>query len=235
MSQIDNQANLDEERQLLDLLKEYPMPEATAGFYDQALVRAASEGTRRQRNRWVMTGFGSAIAAGVVLAFLGGTFFNAPGIPLEELSVEQWRAVVDINLTGAFFCTQAAFRIMKDQDPRGGRIINNGSISAHVPRPDTAPYTATKHAITGLTRSTSLDGRKYDIACGQIDIGNAATEMTERMVDGVPQADGSLAVEPRMDVTEVGRAVAFMASQPPASNVQFVTIMATKMPFIGLG
>ncbi len=160
---------------------------------------------------------------------------NAPGIPLEELSVDEWRAVIDINLTGAFFCTQEAFRVMKDQDPRGGRIINNGSISAQVPRPHSAPYTATKHAITGLTRSTSLDGRKYDIACGQIDIGNAATEMTERMVDGVPQADGSLAVEPRMDVTEVGRAVAFMASQPPASNVQFVTIMATKMPFIGRG
>ena len=160
---------------------------------------------------------------------------NAPGVPLEELSAEQWRAVIDINLTGAFFCTQEAFRVMKDQDPRGGRIINNGSISAHVPRPHSAPYTATKHAITGLTRSTSLDGRKYDIACGQIDIGNAATEMTERMTAGVPQADGSLGVEPRMDVTEVGRAVAFMASQPPASNVQFVTIMATKMPFIGRG
>ncbi len=160
---------------------------------------------------------------------------NAPGIPLEELSVEQWRAVVDVNLTGAFFCTQEAFRIMKDQDPRGGRIINNGSISAHVPRPHSAPYTATKHAITGLTRSTSLDGRKYDIACGQIDIGNAATEMTQRMAEGVPQADGSLAVEPRMDVNEVGRAVAFMASQPLDSNVQFMTIMATKMPFIGRG
>ena len=160
---------------------------------------------------------------------------NAPGIPLEELSVEQWRAVVDINLSGVFFCTQEAFRIMKDQDPRGGRIINNGSISAQVPRPNSAPYTATKHAITGLTRSTSLDGRKHDIACGQIDIGNAATEMTERMAGGVPQADGSLAIEPRMDVNEVGRAVAFMASQPPDSNVQFVTIMATKMPFIGRG
>ena len=160
---------------------------------------------------------------------------NAPGIPLEELSVAQWRAVVDINLTGAFLCTQEAFRVMKDQDPRGGRIINNGSISAQVPRPHSAPYTATKHAITGLTRSTSLDGRKYDIACGQIDIGNAVTAMTERMVDGVPQADGSLAVEPRMDVNEVGRAVAFMASQPLDSNVQFMTIMATKMPFIGRG
>ena len=139
------------------------------------------------------------------------------------------------NLSGAFYCTQEAFKIMKVQDPRGGRIINNGSISAHVPRPHYAPYTATKHAITGLTRSTSLDGRKYDIACGQIDIGNAATEMTERMTAGVPQADGSMAVEPRMDVNEVGRTVAFMASQPPASNVQFVTIMATKMPFIGRG
>jgi NAD(P)-dependent dehydrogenase (short-subunit alcohol dehydrogenase family) len=160
---------------------------------------------------------------------------NAPGIPLEELGVEQWRAVIDINLNGAFFCTQEAFRIMKDQEPRGGRIINNGSISAHVPRPHSAPYTASKHAITGLTRSTSLDGRKYDIACGQIDIGNAATEMTERMTEGVPQADGTLAVEPRMDVAQVGRAVAFMASQPLDSNVQFMTIMATKMPFIGRG
>ncbi len=160
---------------------------------------------------------------------------GAPAMPLEELGVEQWRAVVDINLNGAFFCTQEAFRIMKDQDPRGGRIINNGSISAQVPRPHSAPYTATKHAITGLTRSTSLDGRKYDIACGQIDIGNAATEMTERMAEGVPQADGSIAVEPRMDVNEVGRAVAFMASQPLDSNVQFITIMATKMPFIGRG
>jgi NAD(P)-dependent dehydrogenase (short-subunit alcohol dehydrogenase family) len=160
---------------------------------------------------------------------------NAPGIPLEELGVEQWRAVIDINLNGAFFCTQEAFRIMKDQEPRGGRIINNGSISAHVPRPHSAPYTASKHAITGLTRSTSLDGRKYDIACGQIDIGNAATEMTERMTEGVPQADGALAVEPRMDVAQVGRAVAFMASQPLDSNVQFMTIMATKMPFIGRG
>jgi len=142
---------------------------------------------------------------------------------------------VDVNLTGVFLCTREAFRAMKGQTPQGGRIINNGSISAHVPRPHSGPYTATKHAITGLTRSTSLDGRKYDIACGQVDIGNAATEMTERMTGGVPQADGSMAVEPRMDVNEVGRTVAFMASQPPASNVQFVTIMATKMPFIGRG
>ena len=160
---------------------------------------------------------------------------NAPGIPLEDLSYEQWTAVVDINLTGAFLCTQEAFKLMKGQDPRGGRIINNGSISAHVPRPDSAPYTATKHAITGLTKSTALDGRKYDIACGQIDIGNAATPMTERMAEGVPQADGSVAVEPTMDAADVGRAVAFMASLPLDSNVQFLTVMATKMPFIGRG
>jgi NAD(P)-dependent dehydrogenase (short-subunit alcohol dehydrogenase family) len=160
---------------------------------------------------------------------------NAPGIPLEELSYEQWSAVVDINLTGAFLCTQEAFKLMKAQDPRGGRIINNGSISAHAPRPHSAPYTATKHAITGLTKSTALDGRKYDIACGQIDIGNAATPMTERMAEGVPQADGSVAVEPTMDAADVGRAVAFMASLPLDSNVQVMTVMATKMPFIGRG
>jgi len=160
---------------------------------------------------------------------------NAPSIPLEDLSYEQWTAVVDINLTGAFLCTQEAFKLMKAQDPRGGRIINNGSISAHAPRPGSAPYTATKHAITGLTKSTALDGRKYDIACGQIDIGNAATPMTERMAEGVPQADGSVAVEPTMDAADVGRAVAFMASLPLDSNVQVMTVMATKMPFIGRG
>jgi len=160
---------------------------------------------------------------------------GAPPVPLEDLSIEQWRRVVDINLTGAFLCTQAAFRLMKAQDPRGGRIINNGSISAHVPRPRSVAYTATKHAITGLTRSTSLDGRKYDIACGQIDIGNAATDMTERMKAGVLQADGSTQPEPRMDVEHVARTVVFMASLPLESNVQFVTVMATKMPFIGRG
>ncbi len=160
---------------------------------------------------------------------------NAPGIPLEDLSYEQWTAVVDVNLTGAFLCTQEAFKLMKAQEPRGGRIINNGSISAHVPRPHSAPYTATKHAITGLTKSTALDGRKYDIACGQIDIGNAATPMTQRMAEGVPQADGSVAVEPTMDAADVGRAVAFMASLPLDSNVQVMTVMATKMPFIGRG
>ena len=160
---------------------------------------------------------------------------NAPGIPLEELGYEKWKAVVDINLTGAFLCTQEAFKLMKSQDPRGGRIINNGSISAHAPRPNSAPYTATKHAITGLTKSTSLDGRKYDIACGQIDIGNAATELTARMAKGVPQADGSIAVEPLMDVNHVANAVLYMAGLPLDANVQFMTVMATKMPFVGRG
>jgi NAD(P)-dependent dehydrogenase (short-subunit alcohol dehydrogenase family) len=157
------------------------------------------------------------------------------GVMLEDLSVEQWKAVVDTNLTGAFLCTQEAIRIMKAQDPRGGRIINNGSISAHAPRPNSAPYTATKHAITGLTKSTALDGRKYDIACGQIDIGNARTDLASRMAKGVPQANGAIAVEPLMEVEEVGRAVLYMAGLPLDTNVQFMTLMATKMPFIGRG
>ncbi|MGE5866220.1 MAG: SDR family oxidoreductase [Rhizobacter sp.] len=160
---------------------------------------------------------------------------GAPAVPLDELSFAQWKQVVDVNLTGAFLCTQHAFRIMKRQSPRGGRIINNGSISAHAPRPNTAPYTATKHAITGLTRSTSLDGRAHDIACGQIDIGNAATEMTERMAAGILQANGQVAVEPRMDVRHVADAVVQMAALPLEANVQFMTIMATKMPYIGRG
>jgi NAD(P)-dependent dehydrogenase (short-subunit alcohol dehydrogenase family) len=160
---------------------------------------------------------------------------GAPAVPLEELTLEQWQAVVDVNLTGSFLCTQEAFRAMKSQDPMGGRIINNGSISAQTPRPNSSPYTATKHAITGLTKSTSLDGRKYNIACGQIDIGNAATEMTARMADGVPQADGSIAVEPRMDVNDVAKAVAYMASLPLESNVLTMTVMATKMPLVGRG
>jgi len=160
---------------------------------------------------------------------------GAPGVNLEELSVEQWRTVVDINLSGVFFCIQEAFRLMKDQDPRGGRIINNGSISAHAPRPNSAPYTATKHAITGLTKSASLDGRKYDIACGQIDIGNAATPLASRMAKGVPQANGTIAVEPLMDVEHVASAVCYMASLPLEANVQFLTVMATKMPFVGRG
>jgi NAD(P)-dependent dehydrogenase (short-subunit alcohol dehydrogenase family) len=160
---------------------------------------------------------------------------GAPAINLEELTVEQWKSVVDINLTGSFLCTQQAFRIMKDQSPRGGRIINNGSISAHAPRPNSVPYTSTKHAITGLTKSTSLDGRKYDIACGQIDIGNALTELAARMTQGVPQANGSIAVEPVMDVQHVADAVVHMASLPLAANIQFLTVMATKMPFVGRG
>ena len=166
--------------------------------------------------------------------------FNNAGISgfganLEDLPFEVWQAVVDTNLTGPFLCTQEAFRIMKAQTPRGGRIINNGSISADRPRPNSAPYTATKHAITGLTKSTSLDGRKYDIACGQIDIGNVATEMTAQMRGGVPQADGSLAAEPTFGLGDLGRAVIFMAGLPLDANVQFMTIMATKMPYIGRG
>jgi NAD(P)-dependent dehydrogenase (short-subunit alcohol dehydrogenase family) len=160
---------------------------------------------------------------------------GAPPINLEDLTVEQWKNVVDINLTGVFLCTQEAFRLMKSQDPRGGRIINNGSISAHAPRPNSAPYTSTKHAITGLTKSTSLDGRKYDIACGQIDIGNAHTEMAARMATGVPQANGSIAIEPLMDVAHVASSVLYMASLPLDANVQFMTVMATKMPFVGRG
>jgi NAD(P)-dependent dehydrogenase (short-subunit alcohol dehydrogenase family) len=160
---------------------------------------------------------------------------GAPPVPLEELTFEQWRRVVDVNLTGAFLCTQAAFRLMKEQTPRGGRIINNGSISAHTPRPNSAPYTATKHAITGLTKSTALDGRAYDIACGQIDIGNAETPMTARMKAGVVQANGSILAEPTMDVENVARAVVFMAGLPLDANVLFLTVMATKMPFVGRG
>jgi NAD(P)-dependent dehydrogenase (short-subunit alcohol dehydrogenase family) len=160
---------------------------------------------------------------------------NAPGIPLEDLTVEQWRNVVDINLSGMFYCIQEAFRSMKAQAPRGGRIINNGSISAHAPRPNSIAYTATKHAVTGLTKTAALDGRKYDIAVGQIDIGNAATEMAARMAKGVTQADGEIRVEPLMDVNHVGDAILHMANLPAATNVQFMTIMATKMPFVGRG
>lgn len=160
---------------------------------------------------------------------------STPGILLEDLTYEQWRTVIDTNLTGAFLCTQEAFKIMKKQKPRGGRIINNGSISAYSPRPNSAPYTASKHAISGLTKSTSLDGRKYDIACGQIDIGNAATELTEKMQHGVPQANGTTAVEPTIDPDIVARAVVYMAGLPLDANVQFMTVMATKMPFVGRG
>jgi len=165
--------------------------------------------------------------------------FNNAGLgaaaPIEELPFERWKAVVDTNLTGSFLCTQEAFKIMKDQQPMGGRIINNGSVSAHAPRPNSVAYTSTKHAITGLTKSTSLDGRKYDISCGQIDIGNAGTELTAKMARGVPQANGQVMVEPTMDVQNVARAVVFMATVTPEANVQFLTVMATKMPFVGRG
>ena len=160
---------------------------------------------------------------------------GAPAVPLEDLTLEQWQTVVEINLTGTFLCTQEAFRMMKAQSPPGGRIINNGSISAQAPRPNSAPYTATKHAITGLTKATSLDGRQYGIACGQIDIGNAATEMTAPMAKGVPQANGSIEAEPTMDVDNVARAIVYMAGLPLDANVQFMTVMATKMPFVGRG
>jgi NAD(P)-dependent dehydrogenase (short-subunit alcohol dehydrogenase family) len=160
---------------------------------------------------------------------------NIPPTPIEDLEVEDWRSVIDTNLTGMFLCIRAAFRVMRDQQPRGGRIINNGSISAHMPRPHTVAYTAAKHAVTGLTRSTALDGRRYDIACGQVDIGNTATFMTSAMTDGVPQADGSLAPEPTFDVQHVVRAVLYMASLPLDANVLFMTVMATKMPYVGRG
>ena len=192
-----------------------------ADVSDPASVRAAFEAVRATFGR--------------LDVLFNNAGVNAPGINLEDLTFEQWKSVVDINLTGAFLCTQEAFRIMKAQSPRGGRIINNGSISAHAPRPNSAPYTSTKHAITGLTKSTALDGRKYDIACGQIDIGNADTEMAQRMKSGVAQANGEIAVEAMMDPADVGRAVAFMATLPPDANVQFMTIMATKMPFVGRG
>ena len=180
--------------------------------------------------------FGAATAAfGRVDVLFNNAGTGAPPVPLEDLEFDAWRRVVDVNLTGAFLCTREAFRVMKAQDPRGGRIINNGSISAYTPRPNSAPYTATKHAISGLTKSTALDGRKYDIACGQIDIGNAGTEMTARMKDGIVQASGSLAVEPTFDVEHVARAVVYMASLPLDANVLFMTVMATKMPYVGRG
>ena len=207
---------------------------------------AASAGEMRARALVVPTDITDPSAVEALFARTKATFgrldllFNnagrgAPPVPLEELSLAQWQSVVDVNVTGAFLCTQHAFRLMKDQQPRGGRIINNGSISAHAPRPNSAPYTATKHAITGLTKATSLDGRSYDIACGQIDIGNAATSLTARMAGGVVQADGRLAVEPTMDVADVARAVVYMASLSLDANVQFMTVMATKMPFVGRG
>ena len=184
----------------------------------------------------VKTLFEKTVAAfGRVDVIFNNAGIGAPAVMLEDITIEQWKAVVDTNLSGAFYCTQEAFRVMKAQTPRGGRIINNGSISAYAPRPNSAPYTSTKHAISGLTKTTSLDGRKYDIACSQIDIGNAATEMTERMAKGVMQANGEMAIEPRMDVQHVADAIVHMSSLPLEANVQFMTIMATKMPFVGRG
>lgn len=217
-----------------------------AGRREEPLKATAQEAAAGSRALAVPTDVGDPASVRALFARTKEVFgrldvlFNnagtgAPPVLLEDLTYEQWKSVVDVNLTGAFLCTQEAFRIMKDQNPRGGRIINNGSISAQVPRPNSAPYTATKHAITGLTRSTSLDGRKYDIACGQIDIGNAATHMTERMNAGVPQANGTMMVEPRMNVDHVAQAVLYMASLPLDANVQFMTVMATKMPYIGRG
>jgi len=217
-----------------------------AGRRKDALEATAAADKSKSRSLVVPTDVADPASVKALFAKTKATFgrldllFNnagtgAPPVPLEELTYEQWKTVVDANLTGSFLCTQEAFRIMKGQQPQGGRIINNGSISAHAPRPNSAPYTATKHAITGLTKSTALDGRKYDIACGQIDIGNAATEMTARMKNGVPQPNGTIAVEPTMDVAHVASAVVYMASLPPDANVQFLTVMATKMPFIGRG
>ena len=219
---------------------------ALAGRRREALERTAADSGAGDRALAVPTDVTDPAAVRALFARTREAFgrldvlFNnagtsAPAVPLEDLGYEQWRHVLDVNLTGIFLCTQEAFRIMKAQDPRGGRIINNGSLSAHAPRPDSAPYTATKHAVTGLTRSTALDGRKYDIACSQIDVGNARTDLAARMERGVPQANGTVAAEPLMDVEHVGRAVAYMASLPLDANVQFMTIMATKMPFVGRG
>jgi len=221
---------------------------ALAGRRKDALEQVACEaGPARARALAVPTDVRDPEAIRALFAQTKSAFgrldllFNNAGIGaaglLEDLTVEQWKAVVDTNLTGSFLCTQEAFKIMKSQDPRGGRIINNGSISAHTPRPNSAPYTSTKHAITGLTKATSLDGRKYDIACGQIDIGNAATPMTDRMVagPGVMQPDGTMKHEPRMDAKAVGDAVAYMAGLPLDANVLFMTVMASKMPFVGRG
>jgi NAD(P)-dependent dehydrogenase (short-subunit alcohol dehydrogenase family) len=213
-------ALLGETAQLAGDAEDRALPHA-ADVSDPASVEALFEATKARFGRLDLL-FNNA-----------GT--GAPPVPLEDLDFDHWKRVIDVNLTGAFLCTQGAFRLMKDQDPRGGRIINNGSISAHVPRPRSVAYTATKHAITGLTRSTSLDGRAYGIACGQIDIGNAGTEMTRAMSRGVMQADGSIAAEPVMDVAAVADAVLYMAGLPLEANVQFMTVMATQMPFIGRG
>ena len=210
---------------------------------EESIALAGSDGSRAlacpadvSRPDQVKSVFDQTVARfGRVDVLFNNAGQNAPGILFEDLSFEKWQAVVDTNLTGSFLCAQAAFRIMKDQNPRGGRIINNGSISAHAPRPDSAPYTATKHAITGLTKTIALDGRKYDIACSQIDIGNAITELAARMQKGVKQANGTIAPEAMMDVNRVGDAVVQMANLPLDTNILFMTIMATKMPFVGRG
>jgi NADP-dependent 3-hydroxy acid dehydrogenase YdfG len=219
---------------------------ALAGRRKEMLEQTASEAGAAGKNALVVpTDVGKAEAVQSLFAAVKKEFgrldvlFNNAGggatASLEDLTLEQWKGVVDVNFNGMFYCAQEAFRIMKDQSPRGGRIINNGSISAHAPRPNSIAYTATKHGVTGITRTISLDGRKYDIACGQIDIGNAITPLTERMAKGVMQANGTVATEPRMDVVHVGNAVLFMANLPLDVNVQFMTIMATKMPFVGRG
>ena len=229
----------------LALLKEgYSV--AFAGRRAEPLEKAVAESGAGSRALAVPTDVGDPKSVAALFAKVKSALgrvdvlFNnagsgAPAVPMEDLPFEQWKKVVDANLTGSFLCAQEAIRIMKAQVPRGGRIINNGSISAHAPRPNSAPYTATKHAITGLTKCISLDGRKHDIACSQIDIGNAATEMTDRMAKGVMQANGETAIEPRMDVAHVASAIVYMASLPLEANVQFMTIMATKMPFVGRG
>ena len=206
--------------------------EAGAGAGERSLVVAADISDADS----VTALFAAAVTAfGRLDVLFNNAGTSARGVAIDELSLEDWRRVVDVNLTGTFLCAREAFRLMKRQDPRGGRIINNGSLSAQVPRPGSAPYTATKHAVTGLTKSLALDGRPFDIACGQIDIGNAETEMTARMARGVPQADGSLRPEPTIDAVHVARAVLAMASLPLDANVQFMTLLATKMPFVGRG
>ena len=217
-----------------------------AGRRREPLEALAVDGTVREKVLVVPTNvadpvavkalFDAALAAwGRVDVLFNNAGTGTPAVPIEDLSLEQWRAVVDVNLNGMFYCLQQAFRVMKAQDPQGGRIINNGSISAHAPRPFSIAYTATKHAVTGLTKTAALDGRAYNIGVGQIDIGNAATDMTQRMTGGVPQANGQMAVEPRMDVDIVGRSVLYMANLPLEANVLFHTVMATKMPFVGRG
>ena len=219
---------------------------ALAGRRKDALEQTAKESGAGERALCVATDVARQEAVKALFAAVKGKWgrvdclfnnagVNAPGTSLEELSLEKWQNVVDINLTGMFLCMQEAFKVMKDQNPRGGHIINNGSISAHAPRPGSVAYTATKHAVTGLTKTGALDGRKYDIAVGQIDIGNARTEMAARMASGVPQANGQVAIEPLMDVAHVASAVLYMASLPLDANVQFMTVMATKMPYIGRG